>query len=258
MEHDFTVVTHKLDTTTPFINLYPLGDVHVGSPQFRRDAFERWIKTISEDERGYVVIVGDLMDIATKNSKTNIWEASMTPSEQKQYVVEALEPIKDKILGVVPGNHEYRMMREVGVNPLYDVCCKLNIEHVYRESACFIKLGVGCSKKNPDRQVQYGIALVHGASQNKHDNFSNGIDGIDLIFSGHDHKPRHVPRGKIRFNLNTASVSIIPYHEVVVHPFQEYGGYALRGEHLPTCVSGMQVVRLYSGTRRVDYEFSQT
>ena len=61
-----------------------------------------------------------------------------------------------------------------------------------------------------------------------------------------------------RTDLNTASVSIIPYHEVVVHPFQEYGGYTLRGEHLPTCVSGMQVVRLYSGTRRVDYEFSQT
>jgi predicted phosphodiesterase len=178
--------------------------------------------------------------------------------EQKEYLADVLRPIKNKILGVVPGNHEYRMMREVGVNPLYDVCCRLGIEDVYRENACFIKVGIGTSKKNPDRQVQYALALVHGASQNKHDAFSNGIDGVDVIFSGHDHKPRHVPRGKIRFNINSSTVSIVPYQEVIVKSFPEYGGYALRGEYLPTCTSGTQVVRLYSGTRRVDYEFSQT
>ena len=258
MEHDFTVVTHSLSPQTPFINIYPLGDVHIGSPNFNRTAFEAWVDMVRDDDNGYVVIVGDLMDIATKTSKTNIWEATMTPADQKQYLAMKLEPIKDKILGVVPGNHEYRMMREVGVNPLYDVCCKLNIEHLYRENACFIKVGLGSSKKNPDRLMQYGLALVHGASHNKHDNFCNGIDGVDVIFSGHDHKPRHVPRGKIRFNLNTGSVSLVPYQEVVVQPFQDYGGYALRGEYLPTCVSGTQVIRLHSGTRKVDYEFSQT
>ena len=258
MERDFTVVTHSLPSTSEYINIYPLGDVHIGSPQLNLTQFEDWIKTVASDNHGYVVIVGDLLDIATKNSKTNVWEASMSPSEQKAYLAEVLFPIKDKILGVVPGNHEYRMMREVGVNPLYDVCCKLGIEDVYRENACFIKLGIGSSKKNPDRQVQYGIALVHGASQNKHDNFCNGIDGVDVIFSGHDHKPRHVPRGKVRFNLNSSTVSIVPYQEVVVRSFPEYGGYALRGEYLPACTSGTQVVRLHSGTRRVDYEFSQT
>lgn len=258
MEHDFKVVTHSLPSTDEFINIYPLGDVHIGSSEFNMDKFEDWINRVRRDDNGYVVIVGDLMDIATRNSKTNLWEEEMTPLQQKQYLTEMLYPIRHKILGVVPGNHERRMMYDAGVNPLYDVCCKLNIEHLYRENACFIKLGVGSSKKNPDRQVQYGLALVHGATQNRHDNFCNSIDGVDIIFSGHDHKARHVPRGKIRFNLNVATVQFVPYQEVVVLPFQETGGYSLRGEYLPTCVSGTQVIRLYSGARRVDYEYSQT
>ena len=258
MEHDFKVVTHSLPSTDEFINIYPLGDVHIGSSEFNMDKFEDWIRRVRADDNGYVVIIGDLMDIATRSSKTNLWEEEMTPLQQKQYLTEMLYPIRHKILGVVPGNHERRMMYDAGVNPLYDVCCKLNIEHLYRENACFIKLGVGSSKKNPDRQVQYGLALVHGATQNRHDNFCNSIDGVDVIFSGHDHKARHVPRGKIRFNLNVGTVQFVPYQEVVVLPFQETGGYSLRGEYLPTCVSGTQVIRLYSGARRVDYEYSQT
>lgn len=257
MESDFTIVSHRTNPSEPFVNVYPLGDAHIGSAQFDKVAFEKWIQMVSDDPHGYVVIIGDLLDIATKTSKTNIWEAAMTPTQQKEYLVEALRPIRDRILGVVPGNHEYRMMREIGVNPLYDVCCKLDIEDAYRENACFIKLGVGRSAKKPERPVQYGLVLVHGASKSKHDKFANGIDGADVIFSGHDHNPRHVPGGKMRFDLNASSVNIVPYQVVVVQPFQSYGGYSLRGEYLPHCTTGVQRVRLYSKTKRVDYDFSQ-
>lgn len=62
-----------------------------------------------------LALCGDLADYGLKNSKTNVYKAVMQPKEQQEYVYELFKPIAEKIVSAVPGNHEERITKEVGL-----------------------------------------------------------------------------------------------------------------------------------------------
>jgi hypothetical protein len=207
---------------------------------------------VENDPNGVVAIVGDMMDMGLKNSKTNVYEQKLTPREQKERCYELLKPIKNRIIGGCPGNHEGRAVREIGTNPLYDVFCRLGIEDRYRENGCFIKLQVGKIGRNPN---VYGVVLTHGKSRNKDDLWNRTVDGCDCFISGHTHTGTHQPLGKIRMDLTHNRVKTIPYQHIVVMPFQEYGGYAVRGKYMPCSLGQFQRITFDGTSKRVGYGY---
>lgn len=231
MKNDFEMIVHELDRDLESIHLYPIGDVHVGSDEFDKDGFETVLSFIENDPYARVVFVGDLMDNALKNSKTNVYEATMSPFEQKQYLKEKLMPIKDKILGAIGGNHEYRSTRETGDFPLYDVLAKLDIEDLYRENMAFIKVNLG--EKANKKQASYSIVLAHGASKTKTEKFGYAIDGVDLFVTGHTHSPESNFPEKIVIDPRNNVVSRVGYVHIVVNSFHKTGGYGLKNMYLP-------------------------
>ena len=251
MLDDFTLITHKFETA-PFINIYPLGDVHIGSKECNVSLFKEWIEMVKQDPYGYVVIIGDMMNMGLKNSNSNVYEEALTPMEQKDLCYELLNPIANRILAGCSGNHEYRSVREVGMNPLYDVFCRMRIEDRYRENACFIKLTVGKQGKNPNA---YGVVLSHGSSKNKDKRWTYAVDGCDCFISGHTHEATHEPLGKIRMDLTHNKVKMVGYQQIVVTPFQSYGSYAIRGKYIPNYIGQFQRI-LFDGTsKRVGYNY---
>ena len=251
MLDDFTLIQAKYENLD-HLNLYPLGDVHIGSKEFNLELFKQWIEVVKNDPNGAVVIVGDMMNMGLRNSKSNVYEEKLSPMAQKELCYELLLPIADKIIGGNPGNHEYRAVKEVGTNPLYDVFCRLRIEDRYRENACFIKLTVGKQGKNP---ITYGVVLTHGSTKSKHKKWTYAIDGCDCFISGHTHEATHDPLAKIRMDLTHNKVKLVGYQNIVVIPFQDYGGYALRGEYLPNCLGQFQCVRFDGTTKKVGYTY---
>ena len=187
MLSDFTLI-HSTYENLDHLNIYPLGDVHIGSKEFDLELFNQWIEMVKSDPNGAVVIIGDMMNMGLRNSKSNVYEENLSPMEQKELCYELLLPIADKIIGGCSGNHEYRAVKEVGMNPLYDVFCRLRIEDRYRENACFIKLTVGKQGKNPNT---YGVVLTHGSSKSKDEKWTYGVDGCDCFISGHTHDADH-------------------------------------------------------------------
>ena len=251
MLNDFTLI--KCDFgNVPYVNIYPIGDVHIGSSECNLDLFREYISKIADDPNGYAVIIGDMMNMGLKNSKSNVYEEVLNPMEQKELCYELLSPIADKILAGCSGNHEYRYVREVGTNPLYDVFCRLRIEDKYRENACFIKLVVGKNGKNPNT---YGVVLTHGSSKSKDEKWTYAVDGCDVFISGHTHLGTHQPLGKIKMDLTHETVKTIGYQHIVVIPFQEYGGYAIRGKYLPNNLAQFQCVTFSGTSKRVGYAF---
>ena len=251
MLDDFVLIQSKYDDLD-HLNIYPVGDVHIGSKEFNLELFKEWIELVKNDPNGAVVIIGDMMDMGLKNSKTNVYEAKLSPMEQKELCYELLKPIKDKIIGGCSGNHEYRAVKEVGTNPLYDVFCRMSIEDRYRENACFIKLTVGKHGKNPNT---YGVVLTHGSSKNKDERWTYGVDGCDCFISGHTHDAYHKPLGKIRMDLIHNKVKTVGYQNIVVIPFQAYGGYAIRGKYLPNHLGQFQRITFDGTTKRVGYTY---
>lgn len=252
MLDDFTLIQSKYENLDR-LNIYPVGDVHIGSKEFDLDLFKQWIEVVKNDPNGAVVIIGDMMNMGLRNSKSNVYEESLTPMEQKELCYELLAPIANKIVAGCSGNHEYRAVREVGCNPLYDVFCRLCIEDRYRENACFIKLTVGKQGKNPNT---YGVVLTHGSSKNKDKRWTYSVDGCDCFISGHTHEGTHDPLGKIRMDLTHNKVKTVGYQNIVVMPFQRYGGYAIRGKYTPNHLGQFQCITFDGTSKRVGYTYN--
>ena len=238
--------------TEPYINVYPLGDVHIGSKECNLELLNRWVEMVGRDPHGYVVIIGDMMNMGLKNAKSNVYEDVLSPMDQKELCFDILNPIADRILAGCSGNHEYRANKEVGMNPLYDVFCRMRIEDRYRQNACFLKITVGRVGSNNNT---YGVVLTHGKSKNKDLDWTYAVDGADVFISGHTHIGTHQPCGKIRMDLSHDTVKTVGYQHIVVLPFQEYGSYALSGKFMPNHLGQFQRIQFDGSSKKVGYSY---
>jgi predicted phosphodiesterase len=247
IKDDYDMLVWKLPEKMEYVNIYPLGDTHFGSPDFNQAKFNRWIELVEKDDNAKVILLGDMLDNALRNSKTNIYKATLTPIEQKRILAGYLEPIKGKIIAGIQGNHEARTTKETGDCPLYDVMAKLDLEHLYRENMAFIKVNLG--KRRADRQWSYGIVASHGASRGKVENFIPYVDGMDVFLSGHTHTASSNFPAKIVMDMQNEVVRLVPITPIVVPSFADYGGYAMKGLLKPTSNHLFPVVEL-SGTEK--------
>ena len=122
--------TIKIDLPQEFENiyLYPLSDVHIEDPAHDHKALLKWREEVLEAEDRFVLLNGDLVNMATKGSVSDVYSATMTPDEAMSKMVEFLEPIKDRILAVTSGNHDSRAYKESGIDATRRICRELGIE----------------------------------------------------------------------------------------------------------------------------------
>lgn len=231
MLNDLDVINKKYPSEMTTLHVYAIGDVHVGSEQFDERAIRKKIKIIEEDPLGVVSICGDLADYGLKNSKTNCYRQKIPVAEQKDYVLELFRPIVDKMIAVVPGNHEERITREVGTCPMYDLCVLWGVPEVYRENVAITRLIFGHLENRYNKQNSFVGITTHGTSRNKHKKFIAGFDGIDFAISGHTHTPEYSPHGKIRVDRKNGTARHVAYKEIVVDASLTPGGYSIKKEY---------------------------
>lgn len=122
-------MTNKIKTT-----ILVLGDLHVGAKTFNSDLFEKWLKDAKNyckhskrKGKGYILLNGDLCDFA--RASQDAWGSTMSATEQIDYVVEALEPFKDNIIGSTVSNHESRAYKEFNLDVGQEIANRLNIPY---------------------------------------------------------------------------------------------------------------------------------
>jgi len=229
------------------ITIYPVYDLHLGAAEFMESEWAMFKKRVLEEKNSYLVLGGDLINNGTKSSVTNVYAETMRPREQKKRLCEELEPLRDRIICITGGNHERRTARECDQNPMYDVACKLDLEDLYRENGCFVALRFGrkegCGINNPT----YRLAALHGAGggmyigsgANRGERFGAVIDGLDVLITGHTHKPMTFPACKLVFDTQNNRVTQKQFRVVVATSWLGYGDYAMQGMMTPTahCIS---------------------
>ena len=232
MLSDLDVIVKTYPRDWDVLRLYALGDLHIGSPYCDIASIRKKIQRIQDDPFGVVSLCGDLGDygLRTNKSPTNPYEAPMQPREQQKYIYELLEPIKDKIVSAVPGNHEDRITKEVGTLPLYDLCVLWGIPEVYRDNVAILKLSFG-SIYGGKQQISYMGITTHGSTRNKHKKFIAGFSGISFAISGHTHTPEYSPHGRIECDMHHATARHVVYKEVVVDANVAPGGYGIKKEY---------------------------
>ena len=140
------------------IEILPLSDLHVGDPSFDRECFMKYVKYIADAPNRYVLLNGDLLNNATKSSVSDIYEEVLNPRDQIKETCVLLTPIKDRILGIISGNHERRTDKEVGISPIEILADKLGVLYCGIEVLLKIRLG----RNRMGRSTFYTLYATHG------------------------------------------------------------------------------------------------
>lgn len=243
----------------PDIKIYPLGDVHLGAPGCQFEAFKDLVLWIAEEPRSYAVMMGDLLDMGLKSSVGDVYHATMPPGLQKRAMVDALMPIRDKILALVSGNHERRLLRDTGICPTYDIAAKMDLEDRYRETMAFLRVGLG--KNSHGKEYTYRLMLHHGSGGggkagsmiSRMDDYFQAFDGVDIYIYAHSHKPAAFPGAKLMIDSQNRQILQRPTLTVCAGSWCVYenGGYAAQKTMRPVSLPGANEVWL-SG---MDWDF---
>jgi len=246
---DFDMISHVFQDG---ITIYPIADVHLGAVEHAEPEWQAFLKKV-ESDNAYLILAGDLLNNSTRGVRfANPFDEVLRPREAKMRMVEYLKPVKDRILCVVSGNHEQRTIRDTDQDMTYDICSKLDIEHLYRENMAFMRISCGRRSKDKRPETSFAFCVTHGsgggiytgASVNKSERFGNLIEGLDCIVTGHVHKGFISKPAKIVVDTRNGLVSMRHYVVVSCVSWLNYGGYAARSMLLPAQVCDPQRLTL--------------
>jgi len=167
------------------LELIAFGDWHLGHHTCQVDKIKMMIDYVKRTANARVILMGDLMESATKTSVgSGPYAENYHPQQQKEIILELLKPIKDKIYGSHIGNHEMRILNSTSINLTKDIARELG--HKYYGFGAYTKIKLG--------KQQYVIYSTHGSSGSllPHTkikgclNLGNFIDS-DVYLYGHVH-----------------------------------------------------------------------
>jgi len=122
------IIHAELSREFETVEIFPLSDLHIGSSGVDYTLFDQYIKHILAAENRFIVYNGDNMNNATKLSKSNCYAETMRPREQKRWLIEHLEPVKDRILVFNEGNHEARSSKDTDQSIVEDIAVALGVD----------------------------------------------------------------------------------------------------------------------------------
>jgi len=198
---------------TKNVNIYFVGDMHIGSKTFATKSFLKLIDIIKNDKNAKVILMGDHGDFIEKNDTrrydpNNISKKYSDSTKQYNAIVEFLKPIKHKIIGVLRGNHEATHAKYNGDQVLNgrDLSEQLANEFKtnYLDDMAIIELTVKRKKYNIVVAHSAGSATSLTAQINNLFSIINGFDCTpEVMCMGHTHALQTILNPKLNFNFNT-------------------------------------------------------
>lgn len=230
------------------ITVIPISDVHLGAAMQMEKEWMEFLDMVQKTPNVYITLGGDMLNQGLKSSVTNVYKERYMPSEAKRMMAKMLEPIRDRLLCSVCGNHEKRSVRECDDDPMYDIMSKLDLEHLHRENMAFVKIQLGIperesgTKTRSDERPTYMMVVTHGSgggiltggAVNRNERFGYVVDGMDVLIVGHTHKPFTTQPGKIFIDPRNNKVSIKPFKVICATSWLGYSGYAMAGMMYPS------------------------
>ena len=224
--------------TTDLDNAYifTLSDLHIGMGNL--NYIKEIVKFIKKLDNAYVIVGGDLLDNPTRNSLGCVLENYLAPQEQITEAVKILEPIKDKIVAIIEGNHEKRTEKDSYISITQMVATLLGIPHTYKR-----ELAIGYFTINRNCYV-YVDLHKHRKTKNYY-NFYNA----DILVLEHTHeynftetpiiyhnKYAKQPSVRMTYTINNGSALAFPH-------YAKFAGYSMQN-------IGTYVVEVSGGKKR--------
>lgn len=215
------------------IEIHPMSDLHIGDSMSDFKLVQERIEYIRKTPNAYCILDGDLMDTAIASSIGDTYGANLQPMEQLKQCVKIFEPIKDKILAVLPGNHESRVYKSDGLDITELMCNQLGIPERYSPTTAllFIRFGRQLSS-NRHRPFLYTAYVTHGSGGGRREggkvnrlaDLASIVDA-DIYIHGHTHLPLIFKESFFRVSGSNSSVALVDKLFVNTAAALNYGGY---------------------------------
>jgi len=189
------MIFKKFDFPYKKLTLYPLGDWHLGSRQTDVAFIKQVVAEIANNPEARWVGMGDLIENAIVGRKSDVYLQIKSPKEQIDEVVSILEPIREKGLFCIPGNHEERSMRAVGLHPDEVICAKLWVPYVGYSCLATIDLEKAHTPRSFSVYFHHGAGggYTAGGKVNAAAKLRAIVPTADAIFSAHSHTTGRTP-----------------------------------------------------------------
>jgi predicted phosphodiesterase len=210
-----------------------MADMHIGDSQCDFKLILEKIEHIKNTKNAYCILDGDLMDTAIASSIGDTYGANLQPMEQLKQCVKIFEPIKDKILAVLPGNHENRVYKTDGIDITELMCSQLGIYDRYSPTTAllFIRFGKRGAEHHHRRQL-YTVYVTHGSGGGRKEggkvnrlaDLASIVDA-DIYIHGHTHLPLVFKESFFRVSGANSSVALVDKLFLNTASYLDYGGY---------------------------------
>jgi predicted phosphodiesterase len=220
------------------IEIVPIGDCHLGSPGSRVDKLKNMVDYIKNTPNCYTILMGDIFDcILGDDRRLDLTEFSRAFLDILDDATSIFEPIKDKIITALLGNHEHTLKKKGVGDPIFHLCNRLGVK--YGGYSCFIKL-----KAAPKTHRRSLIIYAHHGffSGRQRGSKVNNLERLaqhysaDVYLAGHSHDlfatrstridwggERDVLFGNTGTFLETATEGTATYSERAGYPPQKLG-----------------------------------
>lgn len=226
-------------TDWPHANIYTLADLHIGDPHCDMAEVMARIKKAQDDPYGLVVLNGDLMNTALRNSVSDVYGELLTPMQQITQLVTLLRPIAKKIIGVTAGNHEERVQRNDGLDTMRLVCRELGVEDKYAPEGVLIFLRFGTraqkdqhAKEGRNPRQWYTVYATHGSGGGRKEGAKairvadmNSLVDADIFIHSHVHLGMIIKESYFRVDTSNCVAKPVDKLFVCTGAALEYGGY---------------------------------
>lgn len=266
MKDDLEIIRRSVPKAES-VTVYAVADVHLGAAECDEYEWDTFRTRILSEPNAYLILHGDLINNNTRSSVGSPYRDTMRPREQKRLVMQQLEPLRDRILCCVTGNHERRSLKDAD-DPTYDVMCKLDLEDVYRENVAFLHFGIGerpnPKGRNTDRNlVSYGLCVTHGAGGGalsggiiiRNERFARTLCGIDALIVGHSHNGIISRPAQLVFDPHSDRVQQRSIVCISTTAWQRFGGYAAQKMLQPRATATAEHPQYLQLSGRVNHKY---
>ena len=232
-------IKHEIDTNGEPLQIIAVADLHIGDKNCNYKLIQDIIAKIQNTPNLYCVLLGDLMNTAIANSKSDVYGEELNATEQLDKCVELFKPIRNKILAITPGNHEERISRTVGMDMTAQFAKRMDLIDVYDASSALVFVKFGRANKTC-APLTYSIYCSHGrgggrkigGKLNSLSEYAQTIDA-DVFIVGHTHLPASFKTQTYRITPQRAQATLHEQLFVNTASALNYGGYGKRGGYQP-------------------------
>lgn len=241
------------------VSIIPIADTHLGDPLFDRDKLDEVLYFVVKND-AKIMLLGDIITAELKHTIGNIFKTKLNPQEEIEIAIDIFRPLKDRIIGIVQGNHEKRIEKETGLDVSRILALELGLVDFYDPDSVLLDIKLG---KNPHgKPYIYTILGFHGwgsgrklgGKLDKAREGKNIVHDADVYVVGHYHSVFFGAESLRYYDKRTDKNYSLSQFIVGANGFLRYGDYSERLALLQQ-VCGITIINLSGRERRKSYQF---